>query len=110
MDIAPRKISVPADGISMPPIPIRKSDIDANGHVNNERYVLIAQEFLPDGFVTRQLRAEYRQAAKYGDVFYPSVSTVNGVITVALNNEERKPYAVTEFSSESPGSVPDWSA
>ncbi len=97
---APRKIEIPPDSVPMEPIPLRKSDIDSNLHVNNERYVLIAQEFLPDGFVTHELRAEYKDAARYGDVLYPSVSASDGIVTVMLNNAEGNPYAIVEFSEK----------
>ncbi|MCC8142061.1 MAG: acyl-[acyl-carrier-protein] thioesterase [Lachnospiraceae bacterium] len=102
MEVAPRKIALPEGGKSLDAIPITKSDIDANGHVNNARYVAIAQELIPDGFATRQLRAEYRTAAKFGHVFYPTIWTVDDSgrtrIIVALRDHEQKTYAVVEFT------------
>ncbi len=100
MDVADRKIVMPDGGISMDPITVRKSDIDSNLHVNNERYVLVAQEFLPDGFVTRQMRAEYKTAAHYGDVLYPLAACSDGTVCVSLNNERGKPYAIVEFTEK----------
>lgn len=99
MAVAPRKIALPEGGISMVPYTIRRSDIDTNHHVNNERYVLIAQEFLPEHFVTGQLRAEYRKAAKYGDTLYPLVTTDGSVVTVVLNDADGHPYAIAEFTA-----------
>ncbi len=98
MEIAPRKIALPEDGTQKEPIPVRRSDIDANGHVNNERYAVIAQEFLPDGFDTRQLRAEYREAAHYGDILYPTIYEGDGTLLVALDNAQGNHYAVVEFT------------
>ncbi len=100
MEVAPRKISLPPEGVDREPIPVHPFDIDANLHVNNARYVQIAQEFLPDGFVTREVRAEYRTAAHYGDILYPRVSESDGIFTIALNNADRKPYAVVEFTGK----------
>ncbi len=97
-EFAPRRIAVPAGAVKADPLPVRRSDIDANSHVNNERYVLIAQEYLPDGFVTHQLRAEYKKAAHYGDVLFPAVCSGDGIVTVALDDAEGKPYAVIEFA------------
>ena len=98
MEIPGRKIHIPENGqIPDATFAVRKSDIDSNHHVNNERYVLIAQEFLPDDFVTRQMRAEYKSSAKYGDTMYPAVTEEDGKITVVLNNESGRPYAVIEF-------------
>ena len=99
MEFSGRKISVPKEGVSPERVfAVRKSDIDSNHHVNNERYVLIAQEFLPAGFRTRQMRAEYKRSAKYGDTMYPVVTDEGDKITVVLNNKESSPYAVIEFS------------
>ena len=76
---------------------MRKSDIDSNEHVNNERYVIMAQEFLPDGFRTRQLRAEYKNAAVYGDTIYPVITSEENKVTVVLNDRDGTPYAIVEF-------------
>ncbi len=101
MEIAPRKIALPSERTPADPIVIMPHDIDANGHVNNTRYVEIAQTFLPEGFLTRQLRAEYRTAAKLGDIFYPTISVGQEAgekkIIVALGDDKRKPYSVIEF-------------
>lgn len=98
MEISGRKIPVPENGwIPDSTFAVRKSDIDSNHHVNNERYVLIAQEFLPDDFITRQMRAEYKSSAKYGDTMYPVVTDEGSKITVVLNNQNGSPYAVIEF-------------
>lgn len=99
MDIAGRKIPVPAAGTARDGYTVRRSDIDSNHHVNNERYVLIAQEYLPEGFITRQLRAEYKSSARYGDTLYPIVTDEEDKITVVLNNETGKPYAIIEFQA-----------
>ena len=102
MEVSGRKISIPKNGTSSDRIfAVRRSDIDSNHHVNNERYVLIAQEFLPDAFVPRQMRAEYKSAAKYGDIMYPVITDEGEKITVVLNNEAGSPYAVIEFRESS---------
>ena len=99
MQVAPRKIAIPAGGTAKEAISVHKFDIDSNEHVNNERYVLMAQEFLPEGFQTYQLRAEYKRAAVYGDTIYPVVSEEEGKITVVLNDENSSPYAVIVFET-----------
>lgn len=97
MEDAPRKIPIPGNGTPGDPIPVRKYFIDSNLHVNNEKYILIAEEFLPAGFRTRQLRAEYKRAAVFGDTLYPVVSPEEDRVTVVLNSETGSPYAVAEF-------------
>ena len=97
MEDAPRKMAVPKDGIAGAPIVVKKYFIDSNLHVNNEKYILMAEEFLPEGFKPRQLLTEYKNAAVYGDTIYPVISTETDKVTVALNNENGSPYAVVEF-------------
>lgn len=99
MNVTARKIPIPAEGVARNEYTVRKSDIDSNHHVNNARYVLIAQEFLPEGFITRQLRAEYKSSAKYGDTMYPVVTDEGDKLTVVLNNQTGKPYAVIQFQA-----------
>lgn len=102
MEYASRKIAIPENGISMDPIEVHKLDIDSNHHVNNSRYVPMAQECLPDGFITRQLRVEYRHSAVYGDIIYPVVTTDGNKITVCLNDADNAPYAIVEFEGDKP--------
>ncbi len=97
MDVAGRRIPLPPDGREREPIPVEPPDLDANLHVNNARYVQIAQGFLPEGFVTREVRAEYKTAAHGKDIFYPRVSEGDGVFTIALNNANGRPFAIVEF-------------
>ena len=58
MDYAGRKISVPTGGETKEPITVLSHHLDANHHLNNGQYVAKALEFLPEGSVVRQLRAE----------------------------------------------------
>ncbi|MFR5703992.1 MAG: hypothetical protein ACLUD0_20445 [Eubacterium ramulus] len=46
----PAKLHPVTEGISLSLIQVHKYDIDSNNHVNNERYVPMAMECLPDGF------------------------------------------------------------
>ncbi|MFP3155867.1 thioesterase [Lachnospiraceae bacterium ZAX-1] len=102
MNCESRKISVPKELKKYPSFPVHKYHIDTNMHVNNAKYILMAQEYLPTGFKIGQMRAEYRKAAVYGDVIYPSVSIgdEDGRITIVLANEEAKPYAVIELEKK----------
>ncbi len=69
-----RRIILPKDsGTSCAPIPVMRADIDYNHHVNNANYIRMAMELLPDGFQVRELRVEYRIAAKMGDTLTPTI-------------------------------------
>ncbi len=76
---------------------VHKYHIDTNSHVNNGKYVGMAQEYLPMGFEIGRMRAEYRKAAVYGDVIYPLAARTDGKVTVNLADKEGKPYAIIEM-------------
>lgn len=73
MDYAPRKIKKPINGKEYPSFAVRPHHLDTNHHVNNGQYVLMAQEYLPADFTVKQMRAEYKNQAKLGDIIVPSV-------------------------------------
>lgn len=98
MEYADRKIKI--DGIpeEKEAFPVRKYCIDTNGHVNNAQYVRMAEEYLPDGYEVHQIRVEYKNQAKYGNLIFPVVYLGDEKVIVVLNNEEGKAFAVVEFS------------
>lgn len=97
MDYAPRKITVPEGGQLLESIVVKKHHLDTNHHVNNGQYANIAMEYLPDDFVIRQMRAEYKKQAFLEDVLHPYVvQTENGYI-ICLQDEEGRPYVSVEF-------------
>lgn len=98
MDYAPRKIALPGDACKQDPIVVKKHHLDTNHHVNNGQYVLMAMEYLPEGFLVRQLRTEYRKQAFLDDVFYPMVSITAKSVVVTFLDEDEKAYFVAEFS------------
>ena len=65
--------------------------------MNKSQYVLMAQEYLPPNSVIRQMRADYRQAARLNDLIHPVVTVSGSQTTVVLNNKEQDPYAIIEF-------------
>jgi len=97
METESRKIVVPKDMKEERPFEIKKYHIDTNRHVNNAKYILFAQEYLPAGFEISQMRAEYRKAAVYGDEIYPFVAEHDKKVTVVLADKDKKPYAVIEL-------------
>ena len=98
MEYAPRKIVLPEDYEQQDSFAVQKHHLDTNHHVNNCQYIRMAADYLPEGFVIRQMRAEYKKQALLGDIFYPSVKQETGKVTVALSTEGGEPYAVVEFT------------
>lgn len=97
MDYAPRKIAIPEGGRELESIVVKKHNLDTNHHVNNGQYIDMAMEYLPDGFRIRQMRAEYKMQAFLDDILYPYVAENDCTCTVALRDEQKKPYVVVEF-------------
>lgn len=101
MDYAPRKIAVPGKGQEREPFTVKPHHLDTNHHVNNGQYVRMAMDFIPEDFVIRQLRVEYKSQAMLNDMIFPVVAcSDNGMLyTVSLNKQDGKPYSVVELSA-----------
>lgn len=93
-----RKIPVPENSLEMEPFRVMRSHLDTNHHVNNGQYILMAEEYLPDGFEVKKIRVEYRKSAKLHDEIVPFVQKGADECTVSLCGSDRKPYAVVEFT------------
>ena len=99
MPYAPRKIKVEGEPMPDPvPIPVFGHMLDTNGHMNNARYVSLAEDCLPEPVSCRQLRVEYKSPARRGDVIFPRLYAAGEKRTVVLSDAGGKPYAVVEFS------------
>lgn len=97
MHYAPRKIEIPADAMTGEAIQICKHHIDSNHHVNNAQYVEIARELLPDDFIVRELRVEYKKAAVFGELMMPRISRTEEGYVVSLCDIKGALYAVVEL-------------
>ena len=97
MEYAPRKILVPKNLIALEKFPVIRSNIDIYNHVNNGQYIKMAEEFLPTGYIIKQMRAEYRISAVLGDIIIPMVSNENDTYTVVLASPDGKPFTIIEF-------------
>lgn len=97
MDYCDRKVVVPEayeekDGVIVP-----KYFIDTNNHVNNARYVMLAEQYLPEGFHVKEIRVEYKIAAVLGDMMIPRVTIEEDQTTVAFVTSAGKLYAAIQF-------------
>lgn len=104
LDIVGRKVKMPLEPPTQhPPVPVRRVDIDFNGHMNNIRYLEAAMEYLPDGFDPGRFRVEYRTPVPYGEHLHPAVVERPGAVWVSLNSEAGGAYAVLEFTARAGG-------
>lgn len=92
-----RKIELPEEMQEREAFPVHKYHIDTNQHVNNGRYVGMAQEYLEEDKVIRKMRAEYRKAAVYGDIIYPYIAEKEEKMIVNLADKDGNPYAIIEL-------------
>lgn len=101
MEYAPRKIAVPKEGgDTREPITVRKHHLDTNHHVNNQQFVDMAIDFLPENFVIGQLRAEYKKQAFLNDVLVPYVVPGGRKWVVSLADPNGAAYVIVEFSEK----------
>lgn len=100
MDYAPRKLTLPEGWEQRPSFPVRKAQIDTNGHVNNSRYIEMALEILPKELFLGQVRVEYKKSAVYGDIMYPMLHEDEKSTIVKLCDKDGQLFAAVEFTGE----------
>ena len=93
MEYAPRKILIPKGMEKIDEYEVKKHHLDTNHHVNNAKYILMGEEFLPEGFEVHRIRAEYKKAAVLGDTICPSVAAESSCVSVKLCDESGEAYA-----------------
>ena len=97
MEYAPRKIVLPTKMEDAEPITVKKHHLDTNNHVNNAKYVMLAEQYLPEGFKVKEIRVEYKIAAVLGDRMIPRVTITENMVTVALVTSAGKLYVAVQF-------------
>lgn len=97
MEYCDRKLLIPQDVEEKEKIVVPSFFIDSNHHMNNEKYVMLAAEYVPNDFKVSELRVEYKKEAKWKDVIVPVVAREEKRITVGLLDESQKPYAIVAF-------------
>ena len=98
MNYRDRRITLPKEGgQSCAPIAVMRADIDYNKHMNNANYIRMAMELLPDDFIIRGLRMEYRVPAKLGDMLTPTIYRSDDSIIISLSIDENA-SAIIEFN------------
>lgn len=97
MNYSSRKIAMPTDFAPLASTPVRYSQLDTNGHVNNCEYIRTAMEVADIKEMPRQIRAEYKKSALPNNVFYPFISKDSKDIYVDLRDEDGVAYATIVF-------------
>ncbi|MEG1595877.1 MAG: thioesterase [Lachnospiraceae bacterium] len=92
-----RKLGSHLGGAEQEGILVQRYHLDTNNHVNNGKYILMAEAYLPAGFKVRSMRAEYKKAAVLGDILYPRVTIEDNEVIVTLCQEDHTIYATICF-------------
>lgn len=99
-----RRIEEPDTLKEAPAILVAPHHIDSNHHVNNTQYIAIANDVLanaaeiPESFVPKRIRVEYRKAAVLSDTILPKYGkTTDGALFVSLQNQTGEVYCNAEF-------------
>ncbi|MBP3796863.1 MAG: acyl-ACP thioesterase [Ruminococcus sp.] len=99
MEYLPRKIALPdAEPVLTADVPIRHSDIDMFGHVNNARYFDLTDELVDNSSTARRLRVEYKTPVKYGDAVTAQVFAEGDKRTVSLSDDQGKRCCTVEYT------------
>lgn len=96
-DWGARKLTAPEKCEGKKPMQVAHCHIDTNRHMNNAKYVQVAEEYLPEQFTVGRLRVEYKKSAVLGDMLSPKITEEPEKVTVVLADEADKPCAVVEF-------------
>lgn len=97
MDYCDRKINVSDTYEEKAAIVVPKYFIDTNNHMNNAKYVMVAEEYIPEDFFVREIRVEYKTAAVLGDTIVPRVTISDDEAIIVLVNPEGTIYATVQF-------------
>lgn len=100
MECGSRKLKLPEQMEERAPFSVQKFHLDTNHHVNNGKYILMAQEYVPEGFQIGRMRAEYKKSAVYGDQIFPYVNLQKEKAVILLADEEKKPYVIVELEDQ----------
>ena len=97
MEYTSRKITVSGERVRREPLVVKQHHLDTNHHVNNQQFIDIAMDFLPEVFCVGQVRAEYRKQAFLNDILVPCVINDGERVIVMLEDESNVPYMIAEF-------------
>lgn len=93
-----RKIPVPKEGgVERQGFFVQEYHLDTNHHVNNGQYVRMATAYLPEEFVVKEMRVEYRHQAMLGDMIQPVCYKMENGYLVSLQSGEGSVYCVVRF-------------
>lgn len=102
---SPEKLVLPCDLVHLGDRPVRWSDIDYNGHMNNTVYADVACDFVPDSLQNKRITAfalSYLKEANRGDVLSVKGKVENNeTVWICADHERGRCFdARLDFSAE----------
>lgn len=95
-----RKIMVEQEGLVAGGFEVQPHHLDVNHHMNNAQYILAAADYLPQDFVTGQLRVEYRRQTLLSEKLQISKTTDQESVTMVMKDEEGVIHAILKFNKK----------
>ena len=74
--------------------------IDTNQHMNNGKYILLAQQYLKQNEKPKRISVEYRREALLGAALVIKTNRQDNTLTVSIEDKEEKPYAIVQMELE----------
>lgn len=99
MDYTSRKVSHPEELELTQTVTVCQNYLDTNDHMNNGQYVRLAVNVLPENFAVRELQAEFRNAARLGDVLYIHTGKKENSFYTVFTDEAGVPYFLAEWKN-----------
>ena len=96
MEKASRKMKMPDHLVSYPSFPVTKFHLDTNQHVNNGKYIFMAQDFFPEGMKVKEIQVSYKKPAFDQDQIYPWLIEKEDEMVLALCDGEKNPYVIIQ--------------
>lgn len=95
-----RKIRFEAETETIATLKVDQTMIDSNGHVNNGKYIGIAENFLYGEGSFNFFRIEYKKQARLGDRLRVRKGTDDGRLLIEISDEGNDPYMRMEALNE----------
>lgn len=99
MECSNRKITLPENMHKQDDFEVPNYFIDTNDHMNNVKYVLLAQQYLPSDIKIREIRVEYKKSAQLHDIIHLYTHCSDNIHTIAMLDDDGNTYATVQFIS-----------
>lgn len=97
MEYAPRKIALIGEGVLLDERRVMAYQIDSNGHMNNEAYIAMAEEYADNLKDIKEIRAEYKKQLMKHDVVKVRQVSSDGRLQIIFTDENDDISCVVMF-------------